>query len=66
MTSEISEKWGQKAHLVTNQARVERSGNGLEELVWSKQLHTIAYQRCDEVAKGVIPFGQSNFMNLLN
>ena len=69
MTLEISEKWGQKAHAVTNQVRKtkEEGSNGrLEELVWSDNLHAIAYQRCDEVAKGIIPYGQSNFMNLLN
>ena len=71
MTPAISEKWGKKAHEVTNQFRASEgasiTGNdvGLEEFVWSNQLHSIAYQRCDEVAKGIIPYGQSNFMNLL-
>ena len=33
--------------------------------MWSQKLHTIAYQRGEEVAKGIIPFGQSNFNSLI-
>ena len=67
MTPEISTKWGLKAHEVTNEYRTDTSQDELprDELDWSDKLHTIAYQRCSEVAKGIIPYGQSNFANLL-
>ena len=65
MSSEISTKWGEKAHKMTNQLRTDEGKLGEKELLWSQKLHTIAYQRGEEVAKGIIPFGQSNFNNLM-
>ena len=29
-------------------------------------MHSVAYQRCHEVAKGIIPFNQGNLMNLIS
>ena len=65
MTPEISTKWGKKSHVATNEFREELNQENLDDLEWSEKLHTIAYERNKQVAKGIIPIGQSNFSNLL-
>ena len=63
MTYEISAWWGKKAHEQTNLVRETR---GLKPLDWSNQMHTVAYQRCLEVVRGIIPFKQSNLLNVIS
>ena len=64
MDISFSKQVGKLALEAANKMRTE---NGIEnELEWSKELHKIAYQRNFEVAKGVMKFEQSNFMNLFS
>jgi len=63
MTLEISTWWGKQAHKEANEVR---SSRGLKLLVWSNQMHTVAYQRCIEVVRGIIPFKQSNLLNVIS
>ena len=62
MTIQISEAWGKQATQMMNRIRAERN---LKPLRWSNHMHTVAYQRCKEIATGLIPFDKSNLMNLL-
>ena len=47
MDIEVSKELGKRANKVTNEARLLF---GLKELVWSDNMHRIAYNRCYEVA----------------
>ena len=63
MTIQISEAWGKEATQMMNRIRAERNNLALQ---WSNSMHTVAYQRCKEIARGIIQFEQSNLINLLS
>ena len=51
---EISAAYGMKAMVLSNQFRLE---NNLNELMWSTELHNIAFDHSLTMAMGVVPFG---------